>query len=876
MIGKTILHYKVLDELGRGGMGVVYKAVDTKLKREVALKFLPGDVLQGKAEKNRFTREAQAAAALNHANIGLIYAIEEVDNRMFIAMEYIDGRSLREIICPENINRPRPLPLDKAIDYASQIAAGLQAAHEKGVVHRDIKSANIMVTEKGVVKIMDFGLAKLADRSKITTEGSTVGTVAYMSPEQAQGVEVDSRSDIWSLGVVLYEMISGELPFKGEYEQAVIYSILNTDPEPLTGLRSGIPVALDGIIYKAFAKDPDIRYQHVDELPADLKAIDMCADEKSGISRTMTAPVSRILYPSRSVPPIFRWITVPVVILLAIACFLAAWFLKPESVIPTQKIRHFCIGPTQDEQFTGHYAISQDGNWLAYVARDEKDQRIYLRKMDEIEAIPVVGTELARRAFFSPDGRWLGLVIYTQLLKIPTTGGSPEKIIDLPGWEFFGVHWGSDDMIIYGVRNSGLLRISASGGDPEVITELDTARGELHHKFPLMLPGEKHLLFVIEHADSKIQEIAILSLETGEKRILSDQGGRLLNYIPTGHILFKGAAGLMAAPFDQKKLEITGSPVPVFDEVVDNAVISADGILLYDQVESGNNQGLVWVDRRGGTIPLLEQPGTIRWPRISPDGKSIAFVYKGSIWIYDTDRQIRSRFTSMKTCGEPAWTPDGRRIAFWSDLPDYNIYWKPVDGGSEADPLLVKEEDTFPSSWSPDGKNLLYYGLGQSKGHDIGVFPMGGEPYILISSPFDERLPMVSPDGRWIAYVSNESGRDEVYVQPFPDLSKRWLISNEGGNEPVWARNDQELYYRNATKLVVVRFETEPEFRPEIPALLFEGEYVQDINFDRSYDVSPDGKRFVMIENLESSPAAQLHVIVNWFEEVKRRTKGNN
>ncbi len=278
MIGQQVLHYKVIEELGRGGMGVVYKAEDTKLKREVALKFLPANVLQGKAEKERFTREAQATAALNHANIAHIYAIEEFDSQMFIAMEYVVGQDLVETI------RESPLPLDDAINYASQIAAGLQTAHEKGVIHRDIKSGNIMVTDKGAVKIMDFGLAKLANRSKMTVEGSTLGTAAYMSPEQARGEALDKRSDIWSLCVVLYEMISGQMPFKGDYEQAVIYSILHEEPEPLTALRSGLPIALDGIIAKALAKDPATRYQHVDELPADLKGLDTAALSKSRIS----------------------------------------------------------------------------------------------------------------------------------------------------------------------------------------------------------------------------------------------------------------------------------------------------------------------------------------------------------------------------------------------------------------------------------------------------------------------------------------------------------------------------------------------------------------------------------------------------------------
>jgi serine/threonine-protein kinase len=876
MIGKTVSHYKILEKLGEGGMGVVYKAEDTKLKREVALKFLPMNALQTSDEKDRFMREAQAAASFSHANTAHIYAIEEFDDQMFIVMEFIIGKSIEDMLVGRNGRSP--LRLEDAINYASQIAAGLQAAQEKGITHRDIKSTNIMVTDKDVVKIMDFGLAKLANRSKMTMQGTTLGTTAYMSPEQARGKDVDHRSDIWSLGVVLYEMITGQLPFKGDYEQAVIYAILNEEPEPLTALRSGLPIALDGIIAKALAKDPTIRYQHVDELPADLKA-----SQSSQITRTTTLPLSDVsrAQASFSGSGVSWRLVLPLVALIALAAFASAWFLKPKPAGTPQTVQRFILPSSHGEQFERDFAISSDGKHLAYIANDGESRRIFHRRMDEFQAEPLPGTEDAHRVFFSADGRWLGFVAQHKLKKISTTGGSPQVICDIFDWNFKGASWAFDDTIILGNEQpSGLVQVSTAGGSLRMITQVDEEKDEFYHLEPHILPGGKHVLFAMGNLaeagrQNREPQIALLSLDTKKRWVLLDDGGRNPRYVPTGYILYLRSDVLMAVPFDLDNLEITGSALPVL-EGISKSVVADDGSLFYTLSTTRNNKKLVWVDRKGLATPLLKQPGyKYQWPRLSPDGKRVAYGDGLVIWVYDIERGSRTRFTFDKNSGEHIWTPDGKRITFWSSMADGStrLFWKAADGSDQPEPLTDDKVEPYAGSWSPDGQTLAFYGSRPGGQSDIWLQPLGGNAQAIISTQFIERLPIFSPDGRWLAYVSNESGQKEVYVQPYPVLDKRWLISNDGGNEPTWAGNGQELFYRNGYKMMAVAIQTDPEFRAGTPRVLFEAEYDLHEFDDQNYDVTPDGQRFVMIQSESTSETARIHLVVNWFEELQSKMK---
>jgi len=645
MIGKTISHYKILEKLGEGGMGVVYKAEDTKLERTVALKFLSLTSI-GDEEKKRFKREAKAAAALNHSNICHVYAIDEADDQTFIAMEYIEGKSLEELV---GANGGKPMPIDKAIDYATQTAAGLQAAHEKGITHRDIKSANIMVTKKGQIKIMDFGLAKLANRSKLTQLGTTLGTAAYMSPEQSRGENTDHRADIWSLGVVLYEMISGQMPFKGDYEQAVIYSIQNEEPEPLTGLRSGVPIALDGIIAKALAKDAQTRYQHVDELPADLKGIETASVTRSRISTVKE--LSEGFKPSagsklgKSLP----WM----VAVLALGFALTLFLQQRNKTSPvTERVNIAVLSSPEQQVFRQDIpalAISPDGTQLAYSITENGVTQLYIRPMNNFESTPIKGTENASAPFFSSDGQWIGFWADGKLKRVAAAGGAPETICDMPS--FRGASWGSDDMIIFSPEYaSGLMSVRGSGGEIQVVSRLDTTRGERTHRWPQVFPGGEWVLYTIgdeNNPNSYINaELAIQSIKTGERHILNVHG-EMARYVEPGYLIVARNGVLLAAPFSLEKFETTAAPELVVSNVAGNPGsgvsyfdLSGSGKLVFIPGNSNEELELVWVDHKGQVEPLPLPKKPYSTPRVSPDGKKIAVTIgqaygaNSDIWIY--------------------------------------------------------------------------------------------------------------------------------------------------------------------------------------------------------------------------------------------------
>ena len=483
MVGQTVLHYKVIEKLGAGGMGVVYKAEDTKLKRTVALKFLPSQALGTEEEKARFVREAQAAAALNHPNIATVYEINEHEDDTFIAMEYIDGQTLKEKIADG------PLKLKEAITIAKQIADGLNAAHEKGIVHRDIKSANVMLTKTGLVKIMDFGLAKVSMASMVTKAGTTLGTVGYMSPEQARGETVDQRADIWSLGVVFYEMISGLLPFKGEYEQALIYSILNVDPEPLTAIRTGVPMELERIVNKLLAKDPDDRYQNVIELPVDLKSIDITSTGTSFISQT--AVTGMAMPKPAGMRKAIPWkFAAPMLAVSALAAALAVWFFMRQAPQEPANVMRFEIVERSFTLSAGEWGVvvSPDGRYVVYIGEDAGGKRLFLRPLDRLESISLAGTEEANSPFFSPDGRWIGFYSGGKLMKVLREGGPPIPITDVPF--IIGASWGPDDTILYATFNN-IWKVPASGASPPEKIEALVSKTRRHGR-PNVVPTPDH------------------------------------------------------------------------------------------------------------------------------------------------------------------------------------------------------------------------------------------------------------------------------------------------------------------------------------------------------------------------------------------------
>lgn len=876
--------YEVIEELGIGGMGVVYKAKDTKLKRTVALKFLSPELTRNKEAKERFVHEAQAASALDHPNICTIHEIDESKKQMFIAMAYIDGQSLNEKI------KQRPLKLEKALDIAMQVASGLQEAHEKKIVHRDIKSANIMVAAKGQAKIMDFGVAKLAGQTKFTKTGTTIGTIAYMSPEQAHGEKVDFRTDIWSLGVVLYEMVTGQLPFKGDHEQAVVYSILNEEPEPITGLRTGVPMELERIVNKALAKKMNERYQHADDLLVDLRILRNKLPDLIRSSE-IVRPLPFTRQPWQLQRKLLWKILAGTISVIAIIILLSVWLPRRP---PQGPVSRFAINLPQGETLVGPgsaVALSHDGKQVVYVSKQGNTTQLYLRPIDEFEAKPISGTVGAKAPFFSPDDKWVGFFADDKLKKVSLLGGSPQDICKA---DYFGGSWGSDDTIVFAdVSKKGLWQVPSVGGKPEQLTtwkKLSKKRLAGGHVFPQILPGGKAILYTVIGKFERDFQIAVHSIEKGEQKVIIEQGSHA-RYLPTGHLVYSLAGDLMAVRFDLKKLEITGTPIPLLEGVqmgqegTAHFSVSENGVLGYIPGGALIPPGmLIWMERTGKIEPLRRSAISSYQPRISPDGINLVFQNAEgglpSLWLYELKRGTLRRFTDDKSAEQwPLWTLDGRQIVFNSNLYGgewANLYWKPADGSGQAERLTYGNYHQQAQSWTPDGKELAFTQGNDPKNLDIWILPFDGNwtPRPLIQTRFSEFHPSFSPDGRWLAYTSNETGRWEVYVRPYPGPGSATQVSTNGGAEPVWAPDGRELFYRvlSGNKMMAISIVTEPTFRVVgKPTLLFEGNYYPCSAFGRSYDLTSDGRRFLLIAgSRQQSLPTQYNIVLNWFEELKR------
>jgi len=882
--GTKLGPYEIQAPLGAGGMGEVYRARDTRLGRDVAIKVLPPQFSSDPLRKQRFEHEAKAISTLNHPHICVLHDIGHQDGVDYLVMECVEGETLAKRL------EKGPLPLEQVGKYGTQVADALDKAHHKGIVHRDLKPGNIMLTKSGA-KLLDFGLAKpvaafaglatltsASAESLVTEEGKIVGTFQYMSPEQVEGKELDGRSDIFSLGAVLYEMATGKQAFEGKSHLSMASAILEKEPQPISLIRPMTPPALDHAISRCLAKDPEQRWQSAVDLKAELEWI-AAAGSQVAAAKARTLPSAW----GRTLPwGLATMLTLVVVVLIVRDVFRA-------TQAPTRRIARVVVTiPPTDRLELGplpHLALAPDGSRLAYVANHGGSTQLYLRSIDRFEATPIPNTENAESPFFSPDGQSVGFFAQGKLKKISLSGGAPLSLCSAPVNR--GGSWGPDDTIIFAPSiTSGLFRVSAAGGTPKPLTVPDRKKGEFGHRWPEILPDGSAVLFTVWTGTSfDDARIEVLSLETGKRRVLAE-GGTYARYVPSGHVVYARAGGLLAVPFDLRRLVVTGPPVSILEGVNMNPTFGAaefssstDGSLAYVAGGSRLSQRtLLWVDRKGAPQSLPAPPRGYLAPRLSPDGQRLALAIEGTnpgLWLYDLARGTLTRLTASLPIPFPIWTPDGKHVTFASAPGgELNLYWMPADGSGAAEPLTTNENAQWPGSWSPNGRVLAFSEADPTTGYNIWVLGLQGErkPRPFLQTPSDEYGPVFSPDGRWLAYGSDESGRQEIYVRPFPGPGGKWQISTEGGVQPAWARNGRELIYRDGDKIMAAPVETTPVFAAAKPKLLFEGHYESGVfAFERNYDVSPDGQRFLMIKASEQESApTQLNVVLNWSEELRR------
>jgi len=900
VIGQRIAHYRVQEKIGAGGMGEVYRAQDTRLCRDVALKVLPEVFARDAERMARFEREAKVLASLNHPHIASIYGLEESNGTRALVMELVEGPTFAEHISQG------PLPLEEALALAKQIADGLEYAHDRGIIHRDLKPSNVKLTPESQVKLLDFGLAKAMEgeaaeeelhnsptlSAAATRTGVLLGTAAYMSPEQARGKRVDRRADIWAFGCMLYEMLTGRAAFTGETTSDILASVIRAEPD-WSSLPGSVPPRIHELLRRCLQKDAKQRLRDI----GDARIIIDEAVTGSVTSETVpTGALTRLL---RRPGMAWAYVAAGLVLGVVVAVFVAS-YLRPS---PGERpVSRFAFGfPAPDSQPAASegfpmrdfpaVAISPDGTKIAYVGALGHTTQLFLRPVDRLESQPLPGSANATSPFFSPDGQWVGFFAGGKLKKASVHGGEATTLCDAPINR--SATWGQDNMIVFApTLFGGLMRVSAAGGSPEILTTPDVSKGELTYRWPEILPGGKSVLFVIANAQDigsfSESKIAAVRLDTHEKKILPIVG-TYPRYSLSGHLLFERDGRVFAVPFDPHRLEITGQSVPVLDGVKTSPnsgaadfMVSGTGSLVYLPENAYTHDGLiVWVDRKNQVKELAAPARHYGSPHISPDGERVAVAIpsgnSGSdIWVYEIPHGTLTRLTFDEHSSAPLWSPDGKRIAFATTRPTgLAILVKPADGSGTEETLVPGESLILvPTSWSSNGKFLAYWSVGSATGRDIWVAPLTGErkPQPFLQTRFNEMQARFSPNDRWIAYMSEESGRYEVYVQPFPGPGGKWQISTDGGTVPVWAQNGRELFFMSSGKLMSVGITTQPTFSASNPRMVADiPSFLMGRLSNGVYDVSPDGQRFLFVKaNVENGPPDEVRVVLNWTEELKQ------
>ena len=898
MVGQTISHYKLVSQLGEGGMGVVYKAEDTKLERTVALKFLAQHLLNDEEAKARFLREAKAAAALHHPNICPVYEIDDVDGKTFISMAFLKGETLEDRIAKD------PLSLKDALDIARQAADGLEAAHEAAIIHRDIKPANIMVDEKGRTTIMDFGLARLTEASRLTKFDTAMGTVAYMSPEQGQGMEVDSRSDLWSLGCVLYEMVSGQRPFQGQYDQALLYEIVHEEPAALTGLRTGVPIELELLASKCLAKDREDRYQHASDTAVDLRTLgEKLKSGRSTILRTTQMPgavpatmtAGQTVNPAEALTPDVMVVqrrsqrtlqAFAAVLALALLGVLAVYFTEAPIETP---LRRFSFVPPPDINTDPIYAglaVSPNGRHIAFTTAGPAGM-LWVQDLDQDEPRELAGTEGAILPFWSPNSEFIGFAAAGELRKVSVLGGAIGLICRLPIQQFYQGAWNPiGDTIVFGSGEGvalSLYQVSAQGGTPQVLvadSDLEGATGFVSRPRFLPLETDPTLLFTL--GDATNSTMYAKNLNAGQTEELG-LGDRPVYSASTGHLIYqpeRNVYDLWARPFSPESLQFTGAAFPVRENARQPS-LSEDGTLAYLDGGTTTSVGLFWVDREGQSTAegFIDTSSPNPAPALSPEGRSVAYRDTNAIWVQDLLRGSRVRLTDDAGPGlSPVWSPDGGQVAFSIVLPGglYNPVLRAADGSGETIALYDPSANARVWDWSRDGRIVLAV-LDRETGWDLWYRESTeegfGEPRVFLQTASNEDGARISPNGRYIAYVSDESGQREVYMQPFPEGGRRTAVSTNGGIGLRWSRDGRELFYGSeALTLFRVEVSTEGEFSVGATTRLFP--FLPDVSGASNYDVSLDGQRFFVHTGQQrdaEGPAPRIRIVLNWYEEFRDR-----
>jgi Tol biopolymer transport system component len=877
--------YEIVAAIGAGGMGEVYRARDTKLGREVAIKVLPDAFAHDAERMARFEREAQVLASLNHPNIAAIYGLEESSEVRALVMELVEGPTLADRIAQG------PVPLDEALVLAKQMAEGLEYAHERGIIHRDLKPANIKLTTDGTVKLLDFGLAKAVEEPVVagnpsisptltirgTSAGVILGTAAYMAPEQARGAVVDKRADIWAFGVVLYELLTAKQPFVGSTVSDTLAGVLKTDPD-----LGAIPACVRGLVRRCVEKDAKRRMRDIGE--ARLAIEELLAGRMDGAETPQTSLRRSIL-----------WQAV-VGALAVVSLTFGALFWRATRPVSQPLVRlDVQLGPEfqLSTVFSANAILSPDGTRVVYTGRNTDGKlRLYTRLLAQEHAAPMAGTEDASGPFFSPDGQFIAFFAGGKLKKASVQGGGAVVLCDAQSDR--GGSWGDDGNIVAALTISGpLFRVSSSGGTPQALTSLRQENSELTHRYPQALPGSQAVLFTAHTSTSGGYEAAtieILSLRTGKRKTLV-RGGYFGQYVPSGHLLYIRQGTLYAAPLDVGRQQLTGPATPVLEDVASTPQygfaqldVARNGTLVYVKGR-GPSQTLVWLDSTGRTQPLRGVAAEYGSPlRFSPDGKRLAVTVtqdgNTEVWVYDLERDVMTRLTfTPGFSGWPVWAPDGKHIVFTSSRNNAmaNLYWVRADGTGEAVRLAEGKYRQTPLSFSPDGRRLAFTESNPETKLDIWTLPLeevesdhpkAGKPEPFLQTSFNEAAPKISPDGRWLAYGSDESGASEIYVRPFPGPGGKWQVSAGGGRMPVWSKKAPELFYQNLQGMMVVSYTAKVgAFVATKPRL-----WVEKKDLGLNFDLAPDGKRFAVVQaEAEPRGAAQVTFLFNFFDELRWR-----